>query len=207
MNTFAMYKSIKTSEGIKVFRYNTEFQAISGPGPAIGLIVMMNPGDARPDSNVIFNQLINGEYETGEPVLTKSDRTMNKVFKLIQRLYTSNNISLPDRYTIHIENLFNIREKNSKEAVNLSKRLTQTNEIMFQTRKINMQYQFVFLAWGSVKVNLDRQRFLKLNYPNAIIVNKINIKGNISNVSYPVHPLYMNTEYFLDASEGKLFIN
>jgi hypothetical protein len=36
------------------------------------------------------------------------------------------------------------------------------------------------------------------------MVNRLNHKGNILDVNYPVHPLYMNTEYFIEASRGKI---
>ncbi|GAA0123541.1 hypothetical protein UT300018_28590 [Clostridium faecium] len=41
-------------------------------------------------------------------------------------------------------------------------------------------------------------------YTNAIIVHKLNYKGNLKHVEYPVQPLYMNLEYFLEAAKGKI---
>jgi hypothetical protein len=111
MITLANYKSVKTTEDIKIFRYDTVFQSERGPGDVIGLIYMMNPGEARPKSDKLFQKFSTSEYELKVPVITKADRTMNKVIRLIEEAYKESNIELPDKYTFHVENLFNIREK------------------------------------------------------------------------------------------------
>lgn len=80
--TLANYKSVKTTEGIKIFRYDTVFQSERGPGNVVGLIYMMNPGDARPESDKLFQKLSTSEYETKGPVISKADRTMDKVIRL-----------------------------------------------------------------------------------------------------------------------------
>ncbi len=41
-------------------------------------------------------------------------------------------------------------------------------------------------------------------YTNAIMVYKLNYKGELREVEYPVHSLYMNSEYFLKPREEKI---
>jgi hypothetical protein len=204
METYAHFVSRKTNQGIKIFRHHTEFHSNNGTGEVVGLVVMMNPGDARPMDNNLFTVLQNSEYETIQPVITKPDKTMIKVMRMIQEAYNNNTVSLPDKYTIHIENIFNIREKNNIKAKKYAEELKEVSDLMFKSRELIDKYQFVFLAWGNLKIGLDRQKDYIDKYSSAIIVNKLNYKGNVINVDYPVHPLYMNTEYFLEASEGRI---
>lgn len=204
MDTYAHFVSRKTNQGIKIFRYHTEFHSINGPGKAIGLVVMMNPGDARPRDESIFRLLQTSEYETQEPILTKPDNTMKKVTRMIEEAYEHNNVSLPERYSIHIENIFNIREKNNKKAKIYAKDLDHVNDLMFKSRDLIDDYQFVFFAWGKLNIGVNRQQELFNKYPQAIKVKRLNHKGNILNVTYPVHPLYMKTDYFLEASKGRI---
>jgi hypothetical protein len=191
MITLANYKSIKTTEGIKIFRYGTVFQSEKGPGNVIGLIYMMNPGDARPESDELFQKLSTSEYETREPAITKADRTMEKVIRLIKQAYEKNSIEIPEQYTFHVENLFNIREKKSDEAKRLAKSLDSINELMYKSRHLQDSDQFVWLAWGNVDIQRKKQKEVLNKYSNAIIVHKLNYKGELRAVEYPVHPLYM----------------
>lgn len=75
---------------------------------------------------------------------------------------------------------------------------------MFKSRELLDNYNFVFIAWGKLDIGIERQRDILTKYPQAIVVNKLNYKGKLLDVSYPVHPLYMKTEYFLKASKGKI---
>lgn len=204
MNTYAHFISRKTPEGFQIFRHSTEFHADGGAGKVIGLVVMMNPGDARPEDEGIFESLQNSEYETREPVLTKQDNTMKKLIGLIQKAYKQDNETLPPKYTIHIENIFNLREKDSNHAKKYAKRMTDFQELMFKRRVYEEEYDFVFFAWGKLDILKHHQIEYRRNFPNAIVVNKKNIKGTIREVDYPVHPLYMNTDFFLEASKGNI---
>jgi hypothetical protein len=69
MKTYAKFVSKNTREEIKIFRHHTEFHSDSGPGNVIGLVVMMNPGDARPISDELFNNLKYSEFNTEGYVL------------------------------------------------------------------------------------------------------------------------------------------
>jgi hypothetical protein len=129
---------------------------------------------------------------------------LTKVNRLIEVAYENNRVNMPENYTIHVENLFNIREKNSSAAKKLANRLCNVQDLMFKARRLNHSYNFVFFAWGNVNINNVKQNELIRNFPNAIMVNTLNHKGNIINVKYPVHPLYMNTEYFIEASRDKI---
>ena len=204
MITLANYKSVETTDGIKIFRYDTVFQSERGPGNVIGLIYMMNPGDARTESDKLFQKLSTSEYETKEPVITKSDKTMNKVIRLIKKAYKENNIILPDKYTFHVENLFNIREKKSDEAKKLAKKLSDVDELMYKSRDLKDSYQFVWLAWGNINIQINKQKQILEKYSNAIVVRTFTCKGELRNVEYPIHPLYMNSEYFLEEAKGKI---
>lgn len=204
MITLANYKSIKTTEGMKIFRYDTIFQSKKGPGSVIGLIYMMNPGEARPESDELFQRLSSFEYETKEPVITKCDKTMDKVIRLIRQAYKENNVMLPEQYTFHVENLFNIREKKSDKAKQLAKKLRGIDEVMYKSRDLQDTYQFVFLAWGNTDIQKSKQVEALNKYNNAITVKKLNHNQKLLYVEYPVHPLYMNTEYFLEAANGKI---
>lgn len=177
---------------------------MSGPGKVIGLVVMMNPGDARPLDENIFGLLENSEYETEIPVLTKPDNTMKKVMRMIQEAYSHNKLAFPNQYSIHIENIFNIREKNSDKAKKSAKNMSGLEDLMFKSRELLDDYEFVFFAWGKLDVGVERQRDFAVKYPHAIVVNKLNYRGNIRDVNYPVHPLYMKTEFFLHASQDKI---
>jgi hypothetical protein len=164
---------------------------------------MLNPGDARPDSDKDFNNLRTKEFETNGLVLTKPDNTLNKVKKLIQKLYKDNNRNMPEQFTIHIENLSNIRERDSNRAKKLAVKLTAIDKT-FARENLMEKYEFVFFAWGKAGINTERQKALYNQYPNAISVHKKKFKGTIIEVEYPIHPLYMNTGYFSEASKGKL---
>lgn len=204
MLAYAHFISKKINEEIKIFRHNTEFCSKSGPGEVIGLVVMMNPGDARPMDEHLFSRLKDSEYETNELTLTAQDNTMRKVMRLIKEAYYHNEIQLPEQYSIHVENLFNIREKNSNKAKSYARNINEANELMFKSRELLDTYNFVFFAWGKLDIGSERQKEIIKRYPQAIIVNKLNCKGTLMDVSYPVHPLYMRTEYFLEASKGKI---
>ncbi|MFC7393024.1 hypothetical protein [Scopulibacillus cellulosilyticus] len=204
MNIVAQFESRNTSDGIKIFRHSTECHSKLGPGKVIGLVYMLNPGDARPISEELFHTLQTSEYKTIEPVATAPDKTLSKVTRLINSAFEYNNITLPDRYTIHIENLFNLREKDSDKAIRLAKKLTGVEDLMFKQRPVNNSYKFVWIAWGSQKINSQRQKEIMSQFPDAIIVKKLKHRGEIRDVTYPVHPLYMNTDYFIEASRGKI---
>lgn len=204
MQTYAHFVSKKIDNEIRIFRHNTEFHSINGPGEVIGLVVMMNPGDARPINETLFKRLKNSEYETSEPVLTVPDNTMKKVMRMIQEAYDQEGISFPDQYSIHVENIFNIREKNSDKAKKYAKNISGINHLMFKSRELLDKYDFVFLAWGKLDIGTERQKNIQKKYPQAIVVNRLNHKGKLMDVSYPVHPLYMKTEYFIEASRGKI---
>ena len=200
MQVYAYFKSVKTaSHGIKTFRYNTEFRSIYGSGNPIGLIVMLNPGSAEPESAEITKKLKTEEFETNKPVLVNTDKTIERVMRLIYTLYENNNRELPKEFTIHIENLFNLKEKDNVTAKKLVKKISEHNDLMFLERQLEEKYDFVFFAWGNTKINIERQAFLNNKFNNEAICVKT------TNVNYPVHPLYMNTEYFIKASKGKLF--
>jgi len=204
METYAHFVSKQTDQGIKIFRHHTEFRSTRGAGKAIGLIVMMNPGNARPVDDLLFNKLENSEHETEEMVLTMPDNTMKKVMGMIRKAYKENGIEFPNQYSIHVENIFNIREKDSDKAKRYAKSMNGIDHLMFKGRELLNDYDFVFFAWGKLDIAIERQKDLLEKYPQAIVVNKLNYKGILMNVNYPVHPLYMNTEYFLEASKNKL---
>lgn len=204
MRAYAHFISKKIDNEIKIFRHHTEFHSTNGPGRVIGLVVMMNPGDARPIDDTLFQRLENSEYETREPVLTVPDNTIKRVMRMIQTAYSQEGSTLPDQYSIHIENIFNIREKNSDKAKRYARSMSGINNLMFKSRELLDNYNFVFLAWGKLDVGIDRQSDILKRYPQAIVVNKLNQKGTLRNVNYPVHPLYMKTEYFLEAAKGKI---
>lgn len=123
-----------TEQGLKIFRTDTAFVSVNGPGDIIGLVYLMNPGEARPVSEELFDQLNHREMATDRPVETVPDQTMKRVIKFIQLAYQHNNMVLPKEFTIQVENR------------NKQKRIVQ----------------------------------------------------------YPVHPLYMNKVYFLEACQGKI---
>lgn len=206
MIPFAKFSSKHTSQGLRIFRYHTELHSKNGAGNPIGLVYMLNPGSARPVDDEIFNELRSKEFSTGY-VQTLSDSTMKKVISFIKYVYQENGLTLPDKYTIHIENLFNLREKNSNEANRLARSLINIDDLMYISRDLNVPYQFVWYAWGKANIKNDRQEKLLELFPNAIQVNKLNVKGEVRKTSYPVHPLFMNRKFFLEAARGKIFIN
>lgn len=75
---------------------------------------------------------------------------------------------------------------------------------MYKSRDLQDAYQFVWLAWGNIDIQINKQKQILDKYNNAIIVHKLNYKGDLRDVEYPVHPLYMNSEYFLEAERGKI---
>jgi hypothetical protein len=165
---------------------------------------MMNPGSARPEDDITFNRLENSEFSTGKPVTTISDETMEQVERLIKLAYEHNNKILPKQYTIHIENLFNLREEDGDKAKKLVREIRDCDKLMFRNRESDYKYQFVWLAWGKIKVRKQEQTNIINKFPNAIMVKKINYKGEIKEIDYPKHPLYMNSDFFLEASKGKI---
>jgi hypothetical protein len=75
---------------------------------------------------------------------------------------------------------------------------------MYKSRKLQDIYKFVFVAWGNIDIQINKQKLILDKYTNAIVVHKFNYKGELREVDYPVHPLYMNTEYFLEVARGKI---
>ena len=209
MNVYAFFKSVKiSSHGLKTFRYFTEIQSIHGKGKPIGLVVMLNPGSAKPSLDDIAEKLVEQEYETPDLVQVSPDNTMGKLKNLIQKLYENNLKSLPKKFTIHIENLFNIKEQDSDAAKRLAVDIKGYDNLMFKERQLENKYNFVFFAWGNSNLNIARQDSLKNKYSDkAIMVHKLKQKDRILEVNYPVHPLFMNSGYFLDASKNKIFEN
>lgn len=146
----------------------------------------------------------NSEFSTGKSVITKSDETMDQVYRIVKLAYEHNNKVLPRRYIIHIENLFNLREENRDKAKKLVRDIRNCDELMFRNRESDYKYQFVWLAWGKVSVRKQEQANIISKFPNAIMVKKINYKGKIKEIDYPKHPLYINSDFFLEASRGKI---
>jgi hypothetical protein len=201
----AYFKSVKSNDKIDIFRFNTELYSEQGPGKPIGLVYMMNPGKARPESDEIFNKLEIGEFETPDFVSVKTDNTMNTVMSFLQAAYSQEGIRLPERYTIHIENLFNVREHDSNKARKMIKASTLSKDIMYKKRNIDSKdYSFVWLAWGKLNIEKSYQDEMIKRFPKAIMVNKRNYKGKVLNVNYPIHPGRMNKGYFLEAAKGKI---
>ena len=132
------------------------------------------------------------------------DNTMKKVARFVELAYENNKVQLPQRYTIHIENLFNLREANSDKARIMVKQLTGAGEILFKNRDIIDDYKFVWLAWGKNNIAKIKQNDLMKKYPEAITVHKLNYREETIDVQYPVHPLYMNEGFFLEAATGKI---
>jgi hypothetical protein len=203
MITLAEYSSITTAYGRCIFRYNTVFQGDKGAGKIIGLVYMMNPGKARPVSQALFEKLQTQDVSSTGLVKTINDRTMNRVVKLIEAAHAHNNLKLPKEFTILVENLFNIREEDSEKAMPLAGKLSEL-PIMFPQRDLDLDFKFVWLAWGKVSVALEKQKSIIRKFPQAIMVLKKKHKGGIIHVNYPCHPLYVNTEFFLEASQRKI---
>lgn len=203
MITYANYASVITEQGLKIFRYDTTFVSENGPGDIIGLVYLMNPGEARPVSEELFYQLNHQETATQRPVETVPDKTMARVIKFIELAYKCNNMVLPKEFTVQVENLFNIREKNNEQAKKYARELIHHNEIMFRHRTLEDTYSFVWIAWGKDSMGQDIEN-LMIKYPNAIVVNKENRNNQLRIVPYPKHPLYMNESYFLEACQGKI---
>lgn len=57
----------------------------------------------------------------------------------------------------HAENLFNIREKKNEEAKRLAKNLSDVDELMYKSRDLQDTYQFVWLAWGHIDIQINKQ--------------------------------------------------
>lgn len=204
MSLYARFQSINTTEGLKIFRYDTIFHSENGSGNPIGLIYLLNPGSSLPISDCLSNKLHTSEFCTESLVEIKEDQTMRKIIYYIKSAYEYNKKSLPSCYSIHIENLFNLREPKSREAKILVSKLLNIENILFRSRKLNFNYKFVWLAWGKTDIRKDFQQKIFIQYPNAIKVHKLNYKNTVHQVEYPLHPLYTNKEYFLEATNGKI---
>lgn len=207
MIPYAKSESINTSHGLKIFRYDTELRSKNGAGEPIGLVYMLNPGSAHPVNDELFKNLQTKEYSTGDYVQTISDTTMDRVINYIKEAYKVKNLKIPTKYSIHIENLFNIREKNSDQATKLLKTIKDAEHLMYKSREIERfkdKYHFVWFAWGSTNIRIKRQQELLNIFPNAIQVKKLNVKGKIRGIMYPNHPLYMRKEFFLEAAKDKI---
>lgn len=165
---------------------------------------MVNPGLAKPRSNELFRMLSTSEYTTDSVVPVNSDPTMSIVINFIKKAYKKNNIKLPHRYTIYIENLFNIKEETSRIAKQLAIELTDEKHIMFQHKELNETYKFIWFAWGNTDIESNRQKLLISKFPNAIAVHKMNCRNNIIQISYPKHPIGMSKKYFKEAALGKV---
>jgi len=213
MRVYASFKSVNTIYGLKKFRYDTELRSENNNANVqlkpIGLIVMSNPGSAKPVpiGNVLDN-LDNGEYETPEPVLTEKDPTLSKCEQLVTLLYINHNRVLPDHFIVRIENLFNLVEKKVEDAKklfnNLKTDLNDYDNLMFRARPLESEYEFVILAWGNSYINTKQQTYLRGKYKDAIIVNRKYNNGQLEDVTYPVHPLQIDINLFAQTSQGRL---
>jgi hypothetical protein len=213
MKTIADYASIKLGPNLLTFRYNTRFISDNGPGDIIGLVYMMNPGDAKPKCVDLYNKLTTEEICL-ENEDTECDTTMKIVQNFIGLAFDTNGKTLPPKYTILVENLFNLRKINSKiaqrTAINYLKFDNKNDiekkiaEIMFYHRHLDSNYNFVWFAWGKVRKSILKPDITI--YPNRIIVNTIKYKGKPKQINYPKHPIGMNVDFFVDASKGKILL-
>ena len=204
MYVSANFTSRQINDDMKIFRHDTALHSSTTPGTVIGLVYMMNPGSARPESDEIFEKLQQAEFSTEKPVVTLQDNTMRKVARFVELAYEKNDISLPQQYTIHIENLFNLREANGDKAKSMVKKLTGIDELLFENRVIIDDCKFIWLAWGKNNIEKIKQADIMKKYPHAISVRKLNYREQTIDVQYPVHPLYMNKDFFLEAAMGKI---
>ncbi|WP_283592004.1 hypothetical protein [Clostridium butanoliproducens] len=53
-----------------------------------------------------------------------------------------------------MENLFNIREKESDKVKKLVKELSNIDELMYKSWNLQDTYQFVWLAWGNINIQI-----------------------------------------------------
>jgi hypothetical protein len=200
----ANFASMLTTKGIKIFRYDTELNSQPDVGKIIALVYMLNPGSSRPISEKLFNDLSTTPMATTEPVLCIADNTMCRVKALVEEAYNSNALKLPVQYTIHIENLFNLREHDNQLAKRLYKQLPETNPFMHKQRELNFEYPLVWFALGNTKIRPDRQLELFQSYQDHLAVHQLNVNGIVIRTTYPVHPLFMNTQYFVEACNNKI---
>jgi len=199
----ANFETLEINNQKYTFRYNTEYKTSENANDTIGLIVMLNPGSAKPNDKKLSK--------------LKPDFTLRKSIELITLAYAQNEIKTPKEYIIHIENLFNYKEPKSELAKDKAKIIF--NELMYRSRELTeddvKKYNFVIFAWGNIE-NIQNEKIVnKVNYyrklfPNAIEINQIIVKNEIMNVNYPVHmrriciDFNVNKKIFFNAIKGKI---
>jgi hypothetical protein len=207
----ADFESKKINGENFIFRYNTEYKSSEKAADAIGLIVMMNPGSARPECKENASRLEKEEIKLKKELI-RPDPTMRMIITLINTAYEHNKIPMPEDYILHIENLFNLKNQNAKAATTkvISNKLPP--DLLYKSRQLTgkEKYHFVFFAWGNPIINPERQNELFKLFPDAIQVNKVLSKGEWNDVNYPVHVQRISLDFnsdrsvFKDAVKGKI---
>ena len=79
--------------------------------------MMMNPSEEKPESDGLFQKLQMEEFETGDYVATKPDKTMIKVIRMLKEAFAYQHYEIPSSYTIHVKTYLIFVRKYSNTAV------------------------------------------------------------------------------------------
>lgn len=194
----ADFISKKLNETLYQFRINTRLISEEGENPVIGLIYMYNPGSARPSEKNLKVKFNKEECILKNCVTT--DPTLNRITNLLDCLQKKQILLFPKKFTIHIENLFNICDSNQYDSYDSIRLLKKYNDLIYYSREFGKyDYKFVWIAWGKTDKFLKRREKIIQLFPDAIKVNKYNYRGRIINIDHPHHPLYLGENLFIDA--------
>ena len=165
------------------FTYRSEASIEWGNGESIlGVLVMMNPGEATPETNESIGLAKDG-YVDRSPL--KIDKTMRKIISIFEQSVFAEQ---PINGKLIIYNLFNLQKANSKEAVHTLKQLKLDDPVLNslikdhdQIRKTLIMSPWVWIGWGC-KNTLPLRKLQKqwLHLIDEVNAYKFGVQGNHS---------------------------
>lgn len=190
MKVYARYFS---EDGFN-FRLNTILQFGDSWG-VIGAAVLINPGSAKPIADVTTDELEHLSTLTSQTDAWQrfsADPTMMQLSKIFSGWYIGQ--ERPLNGVIRLFNLFNLRDKNLGQALELQK--TSDSPLLFSTAadiKTLKGISHIYLGWGNAGKGALR------NYAQKIFEA---VKPQIDTYTYPCfddnpfyHPGYVNRSY------------
>lgn len=190
MNVFARY----FTENGHNFRLNTVLQ-FGDSWDIIGGAVLINPGSARPIGDITPGQLIElsklTHHESDWKVFS-ADPTMRQLEKIFNGWYIGKNKELNG--VIILSNLFNLRDKNLRQALEMRQQCT-SDRLFTNQDDLNMLRDIdnIYLGWGNA--GKGELRCVAEPIFNAVRKNVSHYVNNDFTHNTFYHPGYINRSY------------
>lgn len=191
MKVYAQFFSDSGNE----FRLNT-LLCFGTSSKLIGSIVMLNPGSARPNDDVIDLEKISDFYKDKKQISLNnwksfsSDHTIRQVKKIFDGSYIGKSKELNG--IVQIFNLFNLKNQDSKQAINTLN--TIKSKFLFND-DIDFYNKSVYFGFGqaifSNDLLYDKAKDIFTKTPKSL---KSIYNDNFDDNSF-YHPMYINRKY------------